>query len=91
MNDTSSHKNELQFVFIQFSFKLIAVSFSLTILQYIMITQGISIIEELYVSMICRMLSGVKELYVFNFTNEKFTVRDGIEMTHITKVLLRND
>ena len=32
------------------------------------------------------MLSGVKELYVYNFTNEKFTVRDGIEMTHITKV-----
>ena len=56
-----------------------------------MITQGISIIEELYVYMICRMLSGVKELYVFNFTNEKFTVRDGIEMTHITKVLLRTN
>ena len=36
-----------------------------------------------------RMLSGVKQLYVYNFANEKFTVRDGIEMTHITKVQIR--
>ena len=34
----------------------------------------------------CRMLSGVKKLYVYNFTSGKFTVRDGIEMTHMTKV-----
>lgn len=33
-----------------------------------------------------RMLSGVKKLHVYDFVNEKFTVCDGIEMTHITEV-----
>lgn len=33
-----------------------------------------------------RMLSGVKELYVYNFVNERFEIREEIEMTHMTKV-----
>ncbi|CAB4000874.1 Gamma-tubulin complex component 5, partial [Paramuricea clavata] len=35
------------------------------------------------------MLSGVKKLYVYNYTSGKFTVRDGIEMTHMTKLSLQ--
>ena len=45
--------------------------------------------KKRYCVLYFRMLSGVKQLYVYNFANEKFTVRDGIEMTHITKVQIR--